>query len=62
MVLRETGAEPPYALYLVTADPAEGEGMTEAGSNIVETGADAGHRCATPLRPSSPSTMSSRRS
>ena len=36
VVLRETGAEPPYALYLVTADPAEGEGMTEAGSNIVE--------------------------
>ena len=36
VVLRETGAEPPYALYLVTADPAEGEGMTEAGGNIVE--------------------------
>ena len=36
VVLRETGAAPPYALYLVTADPAEGEGMTEAGSNIVE--------------------------
>jgi len=35
-VLRETGAEPPYALYLVTADPAEGEGMTAAGNNIVE--------------------------
>lgn len=36
VVLRETGAEPPYALYLVTADPAEAEGMTAAGSNIVE--------------------------
>ena len=36
MVLSETGAEPPYALYLVTADPAEGEGMTAAGNNIVE--------------------------
>jgi hypothetical protein len=36
VVLRVTGAEPPYALYLVTADPAEGEAMTEAGSNIVE--------------------------
>jgi hypothetical protein len=36
VVLRETGAEPPYALYLVTADPSEGEAMTEAGSNIVE--------------------------
>jgi hypothetical protein len=36
VVLSETGAEPPYALCLVTADPAEGEGMTEAGNNIVE--------------------------
>jgi hypothetical protein len=36
VVLRETGAEPPYALYIVTADPAEGEAMTEAGRNIVE--------------------------
>ena len=36
VVLRETGAEPPYALYLVTADPSEGEAMTEAGGNIVE--------------------------
>ena len=36
VVLRETGVEPPYALYLVTADPAEGEGMTAAGNNIVE--------------------------
>jgi hypothetical protein len=35
-VLRETGAEPPYALYLVTADPFEGEAMTEAGNSIVE--------------------------
>jgi hypothetical protein len=37
VVLRETGAEPPYSLYLVTADPAEGEGMTEAGNDIVES-------------------------
>ena len=36
VVLRESGGEPPYALYLVTADPSEGEGMTEAGNNIVE--------------------------
>jgi hypothetical protein len=36
VVLRETGVEPPYTLYLVTADPTEGEGMTEAGSNMVE--------------------------
>lgn len=37
VVLRPTGAEPPYSLYLVTADPAEGEAMTEAGDDIVET-------------------------
>jgi hypothetical protein len=36
VVLRETGEALPYALYLVTADPSEGEGMTEAGSNMVE--------------------------
>jgi hypothetical protein len=36
VVLRETGAEPPYSVFLVTADPAEGEGMTEAGDDIVE--------------------------
>ena len=37
VVLRETGAEPPYDLYLVTADPSEGEGMTETGNDIVES-------------------------
>ena len=37
VVLRESGAEPPYDIYLVTADPAEGEAMTEAGNNIVES-------------------------
>ena len=36
VVLRDTGTEPPYALHVVTADPSEGEGMTEAGNNIVE--------------------------
>jgi len=36
VVLRESGVEPSYALYLVTADPAEGEAMTEAGNDIVE--------------------------
>jgi hypothetical protein len=36
VVLRETGEIMPYALYLVTADPSEGEAMTEAGSNLVE--------------------------
>jgi len=37
VVLRETGAEQPYELFLVTADPAEGEAMTEAGNDIVES-------------------------
>lgn len=36
VVLRPTEADPPYALFTVTADPAEGEAMTEAGSDIVE--------------------------
>jgi hypothetical protein len=36
IVLRPANAEPPYALHLVTADPAEGEAMTEAGNDIVE--------------------------
>jgi hypothetical protein len=37
VVLRPTDADPPYALFLVTADPAEGEAMTEAGNDLVET-------------------------
>jgi hypothetical protein len=37
VVLRETGAEPPYRVLLVTADPAEGEGMTIGGNDIVES-------------------------
>ena len=36
VVLRPTEADPPYDLFIVTADPSEGEAMTEAGSNIVE--------------------------
>jgi hypothetical protein len=36
VVLRESGGEPPYAVFLVTADPAEGEGMTAAGNDIVD--------------------------
>ena len=59
VVLRETRAEPPYALYLVTADPAEGEGMTEAGSNIVES-VPMPERSAKRLSLSSPNTMSMR--
>ena len=37
VVLRRTESEPPYTLYLVTADPAEGEAMTEAGNDLVES-------------------------
>ena len=37
VVLRPTEADPPYALMLVTADPAEGEAMTEAGNDLVES-------------------------
>ena len=36
VVLRETGVDPPYSLFLVTADPSEGEGMTAAGNDLVE--------------------------
>ena len=36
VVLRETGSEPPYSVFLVTADPSEGEGMTAAGNDLVE--------------------------
>ncbi len=37
VVLRPSEAEMPYALLTVTADPAEGEAMTEAGNDLVET-------------------------
>jgi hypothetical protein len=37
VVLRPTGAEPPYELFAVTADPAEGEAFTETGTDLVET-------------------------
>lgn len=37
VILRPVDADPPYELAAVTADPAEGEGFTEAGSNIVES-------------------------
>ena len=36
VVLRPADSDPPYELFAVTADPYEGEAMTEAGSNIVE--------------------------
>lgn len=37
VVLRRTESEPPYTLFAVIADPAEGEAMTEAGNDLVET-------------------------
>lgn len=36
VALRATGVEPPWELLAVTADPAEGEGLTEAGNDLVE--------------------------
>lgn len=36
VVLRSTGGEPPYQVLAVTADPAEGEGYTETGTDVVE--------------------------
>ncbi len=37
VVLRPRDGEMPYDLLTVTADPAEGEGITEAGNDLVET-------------------------
>lgn len=36
VVLHATGSEPPYEIAAVTADPAEGEGLTEPGQAIIE--------------------------
>lgn len=36
MALQPTVSQPPYELLAVTADPAEGEAFTEAGSTLVE--------------------------
>lgn len=36
VALQETGGDPPYAVAAVTADPAEGEGLTELGQGIIE--------------------------
>lgn len=36
VALRATGVEPPYDLHAVTADPSEGEALTEAGNDIVD--------------------------
>jgi uncharacterized protein DUF3305 len=37
IALRPTGVDPPYDIVAVTADPAEGEALTEAGSDLVES-------------------------
>jgi hypothetical protein len=36
VALRSTGVEPPYEIFTVTADPAEGEALSEAGSDLVD--------------------------
>jgi hypothetical protein len=36
VALYETGGDPPYTVAAVTADPAEGEGLTEPGQGIIE--------------------------
>jgi Protein of unknown function (DUF3305) len=36
VALRPTGSDPPYALFAVTVDPAEGESFTQAGGDIVD--------------------------
>jgi Protein of unknown function (DUF3305) len=36
VALRPTGGHPPYALFAVTVDPAEGESFTQAGSDVVD--------------------------
>jgi hypothetical protein len=36
VALRPTGVEPPYDLIAVTADPAEGEGLTQGMDDVVE--------------------------
>ncbi len=37
VVLRPTESEPPYQVFTVTADPAEGEAFTEAGADLVDS-------------------------
>jgi hypothetical protein len=37
VVLRPTGVEPPYDVVAVTADPAEGEGFTQTGDDLVDS-------------------------
>ena len=37
VALRPTESEPPYAILMVTANPAEGEALTEPGTDLVDT-------------------------
>jgi len=37
VILRATESRPPYAVFAVTADPAEGEAYTEAGNDLVDS-------------------------
>jgi hypothetical protein len=37
IILAPVEGDPPYELAAVTADPAEGEAMTEAGANLVDS-------------------------
>ncbi len=37
VAIRPTGAEPPYEIAAVTAEPSEGEALTENAGHIVET-------------------------
>ena len=37
VALRPTGVEPPYDVVAVTADPAEGEGMSQTGADLVDS-------------------------
>ena len=37
VVLRPTDSEPPYDVFMVTANPAEGEAFTEPATDLVET-------------------------
>jgi hypothetical protein len=36
VALRPVASEPPYEILAVTADPSEGEALTDAGSNLVD--------------------------
>jgi hypothetical protein len=36
IALRPTGDDPPYTILAVTANPSEGESLTEAGSDLVD--------------------------